>query len=179
MAVVLENFTATESGPETHAEYTPPSVATLFGTPKLTASPSTAPVATSKIIWLPPAAVEPKFKLAALEIALTKVPDNGKVTFVAPLDVSVIEFAPDVANVLPFAKVNVAEVPGAVIVTLFTEVAEATPRVGVVNTGEVSVLLAKVSVPAKVASVPPAAGKIAVPEAVPPALRIVLPLVEP
>ena len=89
-AVVLENFTATVSAPETHAEYTPPSVATIFGTPKLTASPSTAPAATSKIIWLPPAAVEPKFKLAALEIALTKVPDNGKVTFVAPLDVKVI-----------------------------------------------------------------------------------------
>ena len=53
------------------------------------------------------------------------------------------------------------------------------PRAGVIKVAEVRVLLVKVSVPAKVASVPPAAGKIAVPEAVPPALRIVLPLVEP
>ena len=83
------------------------------------------------------------------------------------------------ANVLPFARVNVAELLGAVIVTLFTEVAVATPRVGVVKVGAVSVLLVKVSVPSKVARVPEV-GSVTVPDpAVAFAFRIVVPEVEP
>ena len=66
---------------------------------------------------------------------VASVPDVGKVTFVAPLDVNVIGFAPDVANVLPSARVNVAALLGAVIATLFTEVAEATPIIGVIKVG--------------------------------------------
>ena len=83
-------------------------------------------------------------KIGAVSVLLVKVsvptkvasvPDVGKVTFVAPLDVNVIGFAPDVANVLPSARVNVAALLGAVIATLFTEVAEATPIIGVIKVG--------------------------------------------
>jgi hypothetical protein len=52
--------------------------------------------------------------------------------------VSVIEFAPDVANVEPSARVSVAEVAGAVKATLLIEVAVATPRTGVTSVGEVA-----------------------------------------
>ena len=53
------------------------------------------------------------------------------------------------------------------------------PRSGVVNTGEVSVLFVKVSVPAKVASVP-VVGRTTVPDpAVAFAFRIVVPEVDP
>jgi len=41
-------------------------------------------------------------------------------------------------NVLPFATVIVADAAGAVIVTLLTLVAVATPSVGVVNEGDVA-----------------------------------------
>ena len=47
-------------------------------------------------------------------------------------------------KVLPSAIVNVADVAGAVIATLLTEVALATPRVGVVSVGEVRVLFVSV-----------------------------------
>jgi len=50
-------------------------------------------------------------------------------------------------RVLPSAMVKVALVAGAVMVTLLIEVAEATPRLGVVKTGEVKVLLVSVCVP--------------------------------
>lgn len=48
----------------------------------------------------------------------------------------VVEKAPDVASVLPLSKVKVAEVAGAVIVSLLTLVALATPSVGVTRVGE-------------------------------------------
>lgn len=66
---------------------------------------------------------------------VARVPEVGRVTFVAPDDVNVILFAPEVTNVLPLASVRVAEVAGAVIVTLLTEVADATPKVGVIRVG--------------------------------------------
>ena len=44
----------------------------------------------------------------------------------------------DAVNVLPSAIVNVADVAGAVIVTLLIVVAEAAPKVGVVNDGDVA-----------------------------------------
>jgi hypothetical protein len=50
--------------------------------------------------------------------------------------VIVVEKAPDVASVLPLAKVKVAEVAGAVIVSLLTLVALATPNTGVTRVGE-------------------------------------------
>src|SRR5574343_206240 len=50
-----------------------------------------------------------------------------------PLTVALSE----AVNVLPSAMVKVAPVVGAVIVTLFKEVAEATPNVGVIKVGEV------------------------------------------
>ena len=82
-------------------------------------------------------------------------------------------------RVLPSAIVRVDPVAGAVIATLFTDVAVATPNVGVVMVGEVSVLLVKVSVPSNVAIVP-VVGRVTVPEpAVAFAFRIVVPLVEP
>jgi hypothetical protein len=60
-------------------------------------------------------------------------------------------------NVLPFAIVKVALVVGSVSMTLLIEVAVASPIFGVVK-----VLLVKVSVPAKVAKVPVAPGKVIV-----------------
>ena len=67
--------------------------------------------------------------------SVASVPVVGRVTFVAEVAVNVLENAPLVAKVLPFAKVRVAEIAGGVIITLFTEVAKATPNVGVVNVG--------------------------------------------
>lgn len=68
-----------------------------------------------------------------------RVPVVGRVTVVFAVVVTVVLNAPEVIKELPFANVNVAEVAGAVIVTLLTLVAVATPMFGVV-----SVLLAKV-----------------------------------
>jgi hypothetical protein len=82
-------------------------------------------------------------------------------------------------SVLPSAIVSVDAVAGAVIVTLFIDVAEATPIVGVVKVGDVSVLLVKVSVPSKVARIP-VVGSVTVPvPAVALAFRMVVPLVLP
>jgi hypothetical protein len=67
-----------------------------------------------------------------------RVPDVGRVTFVAAVDVRVMENAPAVASVEPVISDNVADVVGAVIVTLLIVVAVATPKVGVVKDGEVS-----------------------------------------
>jgi hypothetical protein len=86
---------------------------------------------------------------------VVNVPVVGSVTFVAAVAVNVVENAPLVAKVLPFAKVRVAEVAGAVIATLFTEVAEATPSVGVVKLGLANGANA-VLVYALVPNVPPA-----------------------
>lgn len=62
----------------------------------------------------------------------------GKVELVAAVVVSVSAFAPTVISELPVTSVSVAEVPGAVMVTLLIEVAVATPSVGVVKLGESS-----------------------------------------
>ena len=51
----------------------------------------------------------------------------GNVTFVVPLVVNVKEFAPDVINVDPSTNCRVAEVVGAVIVTLLYVVADMLP----------------------------------------------------
>ena len=59
-----------------------------------------------------------------------KVPLVGKVTFVAPVEVKVIEFAPEVANVEPFASVNVPVV--VLIVAPFTLVGVIAPKVNVI-----------------------------------------------
>lgn len=50
---------------------------------------------------------------------VASVPDVGNVTLVAPVVVSVIEFAPEVTSVLPSASVSVAPLAGAVTATLF------------------------------------------------------------
>ena len=67
----------------------------------------------------------------------TRVPEVGRVTLVAPVEVKVIELAPEVTRLEPSARVRVAEVVGAVKVSLLTEVAVATPKVGVTKVGEV------------------------------------------
>lgn len=69
---------------------------------------------------------------------MVRVPADGNVTLVAVVVVKVRLFAPEVAKVDPFANVNVAEVAGAVIATLLTLVADATPSVGVVKLGDVA-----------------------------------------
>lgn len=75
---------------------------------------------------------------------VAKVPDVGKVTLVAPVDVRVVLKDPDVFKDEPSAKAKVADVAGAVIVSLFNEVAVATPKAGVTKIGLVSVLLVSV-----------------------------------
>ena len=84
---------------------------------------------------------------------VVSVPAVGKVTLVVAEVVNVKLWPPDVINDEPFAKVSVALVAGAVIATLFMLVALATPRVGVVNDGDV----AKTSAPEPVSSVTAAA----------------------
>ena len=77
--------------------------------------------------------------------SVAKVPEVGSVTAVVPVLMIVVENAPDVANVEPPAIVNVAEVAGAVIATLLTLVAVATPTLGVTSVG--LLVMATVPVP--------------------------------
>lgn len=79
---------------------------------------------------------------------VVSVPAFGTVTFDAVVVVKVRLFPPDVISDEPFAKVNVAEVAGAVIVTLFTLVAVATPISGVTSDG----VFAKTNAPLPVSS---------------------------
>ena len=69
---------------------------------------------------------------------VTRVPEVGRVTLVAPVEVRVIELAPEVTKLEPSASVKVAEVAGAVRVSLLREVTVATPKTGVVRVGEVA-----------------------------------------
>jgi hypothetical protein len=71
-------------------------------------------------------------------LADTKVGEpDGSVALVVPVVVNVNAFAPDVISELPSTNVSVADVVGAVMVTLLIDVAVATPSVGVVNDGEI------------------------------------------
>ena len=63
-------------------------------------------------------------------------------------------------NVFPSATVKVAEVAGAVIVSLLILVAEATPSVGEVKVGLVSVLFVSVCVAPSNTNVPFASGAV-------------------
>ena len=72
----------------------------------------------------------------------------GSVRAVLPVAVNVVEKAPTVPNVLPSARLRVAEVVGAVIVNLLIEVAVATPSTGVTKVG----LVAKTREPEPVSS---------------------------
>ena len=67
---------------------------------------------------------------------LTSVPDVGSVTFVAPVEVRVIELAPLVASVEPLAIVNVPVLVE--IARPLIDVAVATPSTGVVRVGDVA-----------------------------------------
>ena len=66
----------------------------------------------------------------------TTVPPPPKATELPSVPVNVSVF--DAVNVLPSAMVSVEPVAGAVIATLFTDVAVATPMVGVVSVGDVA-----------------------------------------
>jgi hypothetical protein len=77
---------------------------------------------------------------------VANVPVVGRVTFVVAVEVKVVEYAPAVIKEPPFTIVRVADVAGAVIVTLFIEVAAATPSVGVVRVGDVANTLTPVPV---------------------------------
>ncbi len=72
---------------------------------------------------------------ASVRAIVASVVGNVIVLPSAPANVKLL-FA---VNVLPSAIVNIADVPGFVIVTLFTLVAVATPIVGVTNVGLVSI----------------------------------------
>jgi hypothetical protein len=60
---------------------------------------------------------------------LTRVPEVGSVTFVNPEVVKVREFAPEIIRLEPSARFKVADVAGAVIKTLLTDVAVTAPIV--------------------------------------------------
>ena len=85
----------------------------------------------------------------SVPVKVAKVPVVGKVNVVVLVVVNVVEKAPLVANVLPSAKVKVALEAGAVIATLLTLVAVATPNTGVTNVG----VLANTKAPVPVSSV--------------------------
>ena len=72
---------------------------------------------------------------AATSAVVARVPDTGKVIAVVAVVVIVVAWAPDVVKVEPSARVRVAVVAGGVRVTLFTDVALATPKTGVVKVG--------------------------------------------
>jgi len=71
----------------------------------------------------------------------------GRVTPVVLVAVNVMAYAPDVIREEPVTSVSVADVVGAVMVTLFIEVAVAAPRVGVTSVGEVENTRFVVAVP--------------------------------
>lgn len=77
------------------------------------------------------------FDKVSAPVKVDKVPVVGKVTPVVAVAVKVVVKAPTVARAEPLAKVKVALDAGAVIATLLIEVAEATPKVGVVKVGEI------------------------------------------
>jgi hypothetical protein len=73
----------------------------------------------------------------SLPASVDNVPVVGRVTLVAPVEVRVIELAPDVARVLLFAIVRTPEVV-ALIVSPLIVVAVAAPKAGVTKVGEVA-----------------------------------------
>jgi hypothetical protein len=113
----------------------------------------------------------PLTNLGAVKVLLLKVsvpasvanvPVVGRVTLVAPVEVKVMEFAPEVARVEPLAKVKVPVV--VVIVNPLTEVAVATPIFGVTRVGEVASTMLPEPVVAlpKTVTVPEVSGKVQV-----------------
>ena len=92
---------------------------------------------------------------------------DGIVKTLEPVPAKVTVLEPVVAKVEPSATVRVEPVAGAVIVTLFTVVAVATPKLGVVKVGEVRVLLVRVCVAPRVTTVSDELGKVIVVASVP------------
>ena len=90
------------------------------------------PLVPADVIPVPPPLV------ATVDVVLINVPDVGNVSAVVAVAVNVTEYAPTVTSVLPSAMVTVAPVAGDVHVILLTDVAVATPRVGVVKVGDVA-----------------------------------------
>jgi flavoprotein len=108
-------------------------------------------VATPNVGVVKVGAVNVLFVRVSTPANVAKVPAVGRVTDVAPVEVSVVANAPEVAKVEAARDKVAAEF---VTVTLFKDVAVATPNVGVVNVGAVRVLFVRVSTPANVAKVP-------------------------
>ena len=107
------------------------------------------------------------FDRVAEDVSVIKVPDVGRVIVVVQVVVRVVENAPTVAKVELLANVRVAVVAGAVIATLLTEVAVATPILGVVSEGEVAFTRFPVPVELVVVSAVPPPTAIEVAEAAP------------
>lgn len=78
--------------------------------------------------------------------SVANVPVTGNIMAVVAVDVRVVENAPAVISDPPSTIVNVLPVAGVVIVTLFIEVAVATPNEGVVNAGDVAKTMSPVPV---------------------------------
>jgi len=91
------------------------------------------------------------FVRVSVPASVDSVPEVGSVTAVVAVAVNVVLNAPIVASVLLFASVSVALDAGAVIATLLTLVAVATPSVGVVSDG----LVLRTTLPVQVAVVVP------------------------
>ena len=126
--------------------------------PTLVKDDAVTPLASVDPVRAPAAAAGRPVNDAPDPVVVRRVPDVGRVTLVVPVLVRVTAFAPDVVQlpardsvdpsvpanvkeldvvrVFPFEIVNVADVAGAVIVTLFKLVADATPIFGVTNDGE-------------------------------------------
>lgn len=124
------------------------------------------------------ALLTPQMELAALTLlvdsvetkTVADVAGNVNVVLSVPASVRLL----DTARVLPSVSVSVAPVAGAVSVILFTVVAVATPRVGVVRTGAVSVLLVRVAVLVAVMTVPLVLGNVIVVPSVPAKVSVLL-----
>lgn len=103
-------------------------------------------------------AVSLLFVSVSVLFRVASVPVVGTVTFVAPLNVNVEEYAPAVLNELLFARANVAVFDGAEIIILLIVVAIASPRFGLESKGAENDLFNKTWAPSAVTNVPDVAG---------------------
>ena len=108
--------------------------------------PATTPVVGRSTVWTPPVnswmEASPATKVVVDPVVFCVLKSSRAILALVLGNVIVVASVPARVRVLltvrvfPSATVNVAEVAGAVIVSLLIEVALATPRVGVTNVGE-------------------------------------------
>lgn len=137
----VQTLTVTVSAADTEAIMEIPRTPPLVGsTPNAGEAVACIPVVAPVTVTLPDAqapavSAPPPIEPVVPVNADCNLPEVGSVTFVGPVLVNVMEFAPAVASVDPSAMVKVAEVAGAVMATLFRVVALAAPRIGEASVG--------------------------------------------